>query len=132
MTLQHSHKISINHEKSTWEKFAIKTGKQLEPPDMSSTTEMNCIYEGELIQNTVSSFQSFNFSFCFPACLSQVQDAQMAYQKGSDMKEISSPGQAEKQLMENQSVLLWSVKKWLVKYWCGIHKEKKKKRSWKI
>lgn len=55
----------------------------------------------------------------------------MAYQKGSDMKEISSPGQAEKQLMENQSVLLWSVKKWLVKYWCGIHKEKKKKEELK-
>lgn len=40
----------------------------------------------------------------------------MTYQKGSGMKEISSPGQAEKQLVENQSILLWSVKNWLVIY----------------
>lgn len=77
---------------------------------MSSTTEMNCIYEGELMGDTVSSFQNFHFSFYFPACLSQVQEAQMTYQKGSDMKKINNPGQAEKQLVENQSILLLSVK----------------------
>lgn len=50
-------------------KVPIETGK-LEPHDMSSTTEMNCIYEGELIGDTVSSFQNFHFSLYFPACLS--------------------------------------------------------------
>lgn len=77
---------------------------------------MNCIYEGEFTGDTVSSFQNFNFLFYFPACLSEVQEAQMTYQKESDMKEISSTGQAEKQLGKNQSILLWSVQNWLVKY----------------
>lgn len=61
---------------------------------------MNCIYEGELMEDTVSGFQNFKFSLF--SSLSQVQEAQMTYRKGSDMKEISSPGQAEKQLVENQ------------------------------
>lgn len=52
------------------------------------------------MEHTVSSFQNFKFSLF--SSLSQVQEAQMTYRKGSDMKEISSPGQAEKQLVENQ------------------------------
>lgn len=59
---------------------------------------MNCIYEGEFTGDTVSSFQNFKFLFYFPACLSEVQEAQMTYEKGSEIKEISSTGQAEKQL----------------------------------
>lgn len=91
---------------------------------------MNCIYEGELKWDTASSFQSFHFSFHFPSGPSQVQEAQMTCQKGSDLKEISNPGKAENQLLENQSILLWSVKEnWLVKYWCGIH-EKRGVATW--
>lgn len=82
---------------------------------------MNCIYEGKLKWDTVSHFQSFHS----PAGLSQVQEVQMTCQKGPDMKEISNPGKAENLLLENQSILLWSIKKnWLVKYWCGIHDKK--------
>lgn len=83
----------------------------------------NCSYEGELKWETISSFQSFYFSFHFPAGLSQVQEEQMTCQKGSDMKEISNPGKAENQLLENLNILLRLVKNWLVKYWCVIHEK---------
>lgn len=71
--------------------------------------KMNCIYEGELKWDTASSFQSFYFSFHFPAGPSQVQEAQMTHPKGSDMKEISNPGKAGNQLLVNlaSEILMW-------------------------
>ena len=44
----------------------------------------------------------------------------MTCQKGSDTKEKSNPAKTENQLLENQSILLRSVRTWLVKYWCAI------------
>lgn len=104
-------------KKSNWEKFAIKTGKRLEWPDISSTAQMflkmNCIYEGELKWDTVSSFYSFYFSFHFPPGPSEVQEAQMTCQKGSDMKEISNSGKAENQLLVKLAgeILMWDSQK---------------------
>lgn len=43
--------------------------------------------------------------------------------KGPDTDEISNPGKAENQLLENRSILLRVGKNWLVKYCCGIHEK---------
>lgn len=85
--------------------------------------KMNCSYEGELKWDTIRSFQSFYFSFHFPAGLSQVQQEQMTCQKGSDVKEISNLGKPKNLFLENLSILLRLVKNWLVKYWCGIREK---------